>query len=141
MSSQPRLINDGGVHRRLGYLQRELTAYYSTTGLMNITTPARIPLPLHLAMVEDPPGLPARQPRLGVPEVRSVKRQRTFESKRNYWRESVCAGSAVAATRSCAMATIPRGCVKDMICFIFWRSGYSFAMKSSKADRFFQFPS
>ncbi|OOQ87602.1 hypothetical protein PEBR_15791 [Penicillium brasilianum] len=33
---------------------------------------ARIPLPLHLAMAEDPAGMPTRQPRLGVPEVRTV---------------------------------------------------------------------
>lgn len=33
---------------------------------------ARVPLPLHLSMVEDPPGLPARQPRLGIPEIWSL---------------------------------------------------------------------
>ena len=34
---------------------------------------ARLPLPLHLALVEDQTSLPARQPRLGVPEVRKVE--------------------------------------------------------------------
>lgn len=36
------------------------------------TASACIPLPLHLALAQDAPGLPARQPRLGVPEVRTI---------------------------------------------------------------------
>lgn len=36
---------------------------------------ARLPLPLHLTLAQDPSGLPARQSRLGVPEVRTLKRE------------------------------------------------------------------
>lgn len=38
-----------------------------------LTPTARLPLPLHLAMAQDATGLPARQPGLGVPEVRPVE--------------------------------------------------------------------
>ncbi|KAK5166220.1 RING-box protein hrt1 [Saxophila tyrrhenica] len=37
---------------------------------------ARLPLPLHLALAQDASGLPARQPGLGVPEVRSLEEGR-----------------------------------------------------------------
>lgn len=33
---------------------------------------ARLPLSLHLALAQDAPGLPARQPRVGVPKVSDV---------------------------------------------------------------------
>ncbi|KAH8633418.1 putative ubiquitin ligase subunit protein [Alternaria alternata] len=33
---------------------------------------ARLPLPLHFTMAQDTPSVPARQPRLGVPEVWSI---------------------------------------------------------------------
>ncbi|RLN92877.1 hypothetical protein BBJ28_00010071, partial [Nothophytophthora sp. Chile5] len=32
----------------------------------------RLPFPLHFAVVEDPPGVPVGQPRVGVPEVRQI---------------------------------------------------------------------
>jgi hypothetical protein len=40
---------------------------------------ARLPLPLHLEMAQDSPGLPAGQPRLGVPEVRTLRWQGHYE--------------------------------------------------------------
>ncbi|GMT22172.1 hypothetical protein PFISCL1PPCAC_13469, partial [Pristionchus fissidentatus] len=33
----------------------------------------RLPLPLHLPLAQDPPGVPSRQQRVGVPEVRSLR--------------------------------------------------------------------
>lgn len=43
----------------------------------------RVPLPLHLAMVEDAPGVSAGQPRVGVPEVRPVEHVRESNCVRN----------------------------------------------------------
>ncbi len=51
----PGFCNLRGVHRRLGHVQSRL--------------------PLHLKMAEDSSGLPARQPRLGVPKVRTLELQ------------------------------------------------------------------
>lgn len=67
----------------MGYLQRPYTHSKPIIGIpfsslsMNVLTnislsTARIPLPLHLPMAQDPTGMPTRQPRLGVPEVRTV---------------------------------------------------------------------
>lgn len=42
------------------------------TGEANDLFLARVPLPLHLEMVKDSPSVPTRQPRLGIPEVRSL---------------------------------------------------------------------
>ena len=49
----------GGVHGGLGGVQ------------------PRVPLPLHLAVAQDPAGVPAVQRGMGVPEVRPVSRERT----------------------------------------------------------------
>lgn len=35
--------------------------------------PARFSFPLHLTLVEDSPGMPVGQPRMGIPEVRSLE--------------------------------------------------------------------
>ena len=35
----------------------------------------RLPLPLHLALAQDASSLPARQSRLGVPEIRTLKKK------------------------------------------------------------------
>ncbi|GMS82443.1 hypothetical protein PENTCL1PPCAC_4618, partial [Pristionchus entomophagus] len=53
---EPGIGRDGRVQRRLGQLQ------------------PRLPLPLHLALAQDASGVPSRQPRVGVPEVRSLRR-------------------------------------------------------------------
>lgn len=55
----------------LGNLQRKLL---EKTGLKYELTSnlARISLPLHFALAEDPTSLPSRQQGLGVPEVRSL---------------------------------------------------------------------
>ncbi|GMT13424.1 hypothetical protein PFISCL1PPCAC_4721, partial [Pristionchus fissidentatus] len=45
----------GRVQRRVGHVQ------------------PRLPLPLHLALAQDPSGVPPRQQRVGVPEVRSLR--------------------------------------------------------------------
>lgn len=37
-----------------------------------VPVPACFPLPLHLTLAQDPSGVPPRQSRLGVPEVRSL---------------------------------------------------------------------
>lgn len=55
---------------------------------------ACLPLPLHLEMAEDPPSLPVGQPRLGVPEVWTVKRWRR-KSRR------IHRGGTVHRTGSC----------------------------------------
>lgn len=78
MPGQPRIINNGRVHCCLGYLQREEPRIhpirpYDHRLIIPISI-ARIPLPLYIEMAEDPPSLPARQPRLGVPKVWPVKR-------------------------------------------------------------------
>ena len=59
----------------MGNLQREcLSLAYELSGLQKLTVlTACLPLPLHLEMVESSTSLPVRQPRLGVPEVRTLK--------------------------------------------------------------------
>jgi hypothetical protein len=47
-----------------------------------LTSIARVPLPLHLALAQDTTGLPARQPRLGVPEVRPINALHTHLNTR-----------------------------------------------------------
>jgi hypothetical protein len=46
-------------------------------GFILIVSAARIPLPLHLPMAQDPPSVSSRQPRLGVPEVRKMTMEET----------------------------------------------------------------
>lgn len=41
----------------------------------------RVPLPLHLAMAQDAAGVPAGQPRVGVPEVRQISTHRTHPAR------------------------------------------------------------
>ena len=38
---------------------------------------ARLSLPLHLTLVEDETSLPLGQPRLGIPEIRTMRRSHT----------------------------------------------------------------
>lgn len=77
MSSKPRVINNGGVHCGMGDLQRECRASPVSFFEANSSlSPACLPLPLHLKMAQDPSSVPARQPRLGVPKVRTVKGER-----------------------------------------------------------------
>jgi hypothetical protein len=73
MPGQPSVRHQRRVHSRLGHLQR---ASASLCEFSQLTVTARIPLPLHLPMAQDAPSVSARQPRLGVPEVRSVEEVR-----------------------------------------------------------------
>jgi hypothetical protein len=45
---------------------------------------ARLPFPLHLSVVEDTTCLPARQQRLGVSKVRSLRDMRTLDVRVAY---------------------------------------------------------
>jgi len=54
-------------HRRVGSLQRKYTqlprqAICQSLLTSSITLSARVPLPLHQPVAQDPPGVPARQP-------------------------------------------------------------------------------
>lgn len=72
MSGQPGLRYERGVYRRLGHLQRAcLPRLLSAVDYVLILVPrtACLPLPLHLAVVEDSTGVPAGQQGLGVSEI------------------------------------------------------------------------
>lgn len=59
------------MYRSLGHLQRERQQSYIIAIYAN-SMQARLPLPLHLTLAQDPSSLPSRQQRLGIPEVRPI---------------------------------------------------------------------
>lgn len=83
-------------------------------------------------MVEDPPSLPAGQPRLGVPEVWTLKRWRK-EIYMEYMGTGQCTRLA-AATRKRAMAMAVVSPDQDRgrdtgFFFLLWRSGTHLSSK------------
>jgi hypothetical protein len=62
------------VHSRLGYLQRGFNKCTVILAKANGVL-ARLSFPLHLSMAQDSASLSARQPRLGVPEIRTISAQ------------------------------------------------------------------
>jgi hypothetical protein len=74
LPGQPSHHHKRGVHCRVGHLQREFLPIVCILEIMYYRErTARLPLPLHLPLAQDPPSMPAGQPRLGVPEVRPLR--------------------------------------------------------------------
>jgi hypothetical protein len=68
----------------------------------HFTYTARFPLSLHLSMAQGSPSLPTGQPRLGVPEVRSIMRHDIDIVCRRYFLLGICAFPAVSGQKSAA---------------------------------------
>lgn len=71
LSSQPSICHQRGMYRSLGHLQRKLPPTLINRHCTNLTQ-ARLPLPLHLTLAQDPSGLPSGQQRLGISKVRQI---------------------------------------------------------------------
>ena len=109
LSSQPSLRDERGVHGCLGNLQRKSCSSGERgheDEKLTYDLAARFPLPLHFPMAQDSTSLPARQPRLGVPEIWSLDcmrygypergaRKCAREEKKGFW-----LGLAYGATKN-----------------------------------------